>query len=164
MPPPPVQATGAEVAANNSFVSMVVNTTPDAHGTWMAQAITTCQVSQVCCFQSHAARLSPSWLPCLLASLSQGVLLEEDTQASRTIVLITDGKPTDPQPTFEAADAAKARGIKMVVVGAGEIDYATLKALASGPQFVFANTNLDSSQLMLMADLASEGVCREEDK
>ncbi|EFN58081.1 hypothetical protein CHLNCDRAFT_142385 [Chlorella variabilis] len=129
-------ATGAEVAANNSFVSMVVNTTPDAHGTWMAQAITTCQ----------------------------GVLLEEDTQASRTIVLITDGKPTDPQPTFEAADAAKARGIKMVVVGAGEIDYATLKALASGPQFVFANTNLDSSQLMLMADLASEGVCREEDK
>ena len=103
--------------------------------------------------------------PTLYPPAPQGVLLglEEDSPASRTIVLITDGKPTDPQPTAEAAAAAKGAGAKLVTVGAGDIDYATLKALASGPSYVFDNSNLDSAQLMLMADLASEGVCREED-
>lgn len=116
----------------------------------------------------------------------------------------------------------QAQGIKMVVVGAGEIDYDTLKELSSGPSFTFggwapwregrglarhscalhagppvtplpscwllnctmlttrclwqsppppcpsrrapaANYNLDSSQLLLLADLASAGVCRELD-
>ena len=52
----------------------------------------------------------------------------------------------------------------MVVVGAGDIDYDTLKALSSGPQYTFATYNLDASQLLLLADLASEGVCREEDR
>ena len=51
----------------------------------------------------------------------------------------------------------------MVVVGAGEIDYETLKALASGPSFVFANYELDASQLLLLADLAASATCRELD-
>lgn len=127
--------TGAEVASDNSFIRELVNTLPDAHGTFMAQAIGTCQ----------------------------GVLDGEEVANSKTIVLITDGKPTDREQALAAADAAKAQGLKMVVVGAGEIDYDTLKELSSGPSFTFANYNLDSSQLLLLADLASEGVCRELD-
>lgn len=38
------QVTGAEVASDNSFIRELVNTLPDAHGTFMAQAIGTCQV------------------------------------------------------------------------------------------------------------------------
>jgi hypothetical protein len=79
-------------------------------------------------------------------------------------LLHADGRPTDREATFAADAAVKAAGIKMVVVGAGDIDYQTLLSLASGPEFLFANTNLDTAQLMLMADLASQGVCREETK
>ncbi|KAL4445441.1 hypothetical protein ABPG77_011266 [Micractinium sp. CCAP 211/92] len=127
--------TGAEVASNNEFIRTLVNTLPNAHGTFMAQAIGTCQ----------------------------GVLNDAEAGNSKTIVLITDGKPTDREQALAAADAVKAEGIKMVVVGAGEIDYDTLKELSSGPSFTFANYNLDSAQLLLLADLASEGVCRELD-
>lgn len=146
-----------------------------------------------------------SFLPCFLAMLTglllgdprdvQGVLNDAEAGNSKTIVLITDGKPTDREQALAAADAVKVRaswpalawrgrpvsprssaaqtgalhapcyprpsllhclahtcvtafpvllsshlqaeGIKMVVVGAGEIDYDTLKELSSGPSFTF---------------------------
>lgn len=53
----------------------------------------------------------------------QDVLLEETEGPSKTIVLITDGKPTDQPDALEAAAEARKRGIKMVTVGAGDIDY-----------------------------------------
>lgn len=91
------------------------------------------------------------------------MLLEEEGAPSRTIVLITDGKPTDAPDALEAADKARAKGIKMVLVGAGDIDYTTLRDLSSGPSFTFANYQLDASGLLKVADLASKGVCRELD-
>jgi Mg-chelatase subunit ChlD len=110
------------------------------------------------------ARNSRHCCACLPASLClQGELLTQDAESRRTIVLITDGKPTDREDALAAAERARSYGIKMVVVGAGEIDYDTLKALASGPQFVFANFELDAGQLLKLADLASQGVCRELD-
>lgn len=51
------------------------------------------------------------------------MLLEDTEGPAKTIVLITDGKPTDQPDALEAAAAARKRGIKMVVVGAGDIDY-----------------------------------------
>lgn len=67
------------------------------------------------CTRMPAAHLPPSCL--------QDVLLEDTEGPAKTIVLITDGKPTDQPDALEAAAAARKRGIKMVVVGAGDIDY-----------------------------------------
>lgn len=53
----------------------------------------------------------------------QDVLTKDTDGPSKTIVLITDGKPTDQPDALAAAAAARKRGIKMVTVGAGEIDY-----------------------------------------
>ena len=106
---------------------------------------------------------APNAAPKKKNPLLQGELLTQDAESRRTIVLITDGKPTDREDALAAAERARSYGIKMVVVGAGEIEYDTLKALASGPQFVFANFELDAGQLLKLADLASQGVCRELD-
>ena len=147
-----------------------MNTVPNAHGTFMAQAIQTCEVGGAlvpraqrvggtCIVVRHAcsagcqpktsargahyASHSPARPSSLLSPPAtphaQDVLLREDAATARTIVLITDGKPTDNVDALEAARAAKAKGLKMVVVGAGDIDYQTLKELASGPSYVFAN-------------------------
>lgn len=77
--------------------------------------------------------------------------------------MITDGKPTDGEDAFAAARAARRAGVKVIVVGAGDIDYEQLKMLASSPADVFANFELTSAGLLKVADLASQGVCRELD-
>lgn len=50
--------TGAEVASNNEFIRTLVNTLPNAHGTFMAQAIGTCQVSAAAMPLPLASRLA----------------------------------------------------------------------------------------------------------
>ncbi len=144
MLPATPQVTGAEVASNNEFIRTLVNTLPNAHGTFMAQAIGTCQVSAAAmllplasrpagthraqaaarvCRTSHGVCMTKaavaSFLPCFLAMLTglllgdprdvQGVLNDAEAGNSKTIVLITDGKPTDREQALAAADAVKVR-------------------------------------------------------
>lgn len=164
----------------------------------------------------------------------QGVLDGEEVANSKTIVLITDGKPTDREQALAAADAAKVRTswphrgssllrscclarvpasaqlpslasfppagpgsengcgrrrrdrlrhaqgallwplLHLWCVGGGFLLVFSLAAACTSPPThphllrpppppPPANYNLDSSQLLLLADLASEGVCRELD-
>lgn len=62
LPLPPLRArpqvTGAEVSSDNAFVRELVNTLPNAHGTFMAQAIGTCQVCRAAGPAPHAMRIA----------------------------------------------------------------------------------------------------------
>ena len=49
-----------------------------------------------------------------------------------------------------------------MAVGAGEVDFETLSQLASGPDAVFASSELDTAKLLQLADSAAQGVCAEE--
>jgi uncharacterized protein YegL len=79
----------------------------------------------------------------------------------RTILLLTDGQPTDKPEALAAAEAAKAAGLRLVAVGAGDVDFETLSQMSSGADAVFASQELDTAKLLQLSDSAAQGVCQE---